>query len=249
MGLLRRLRDGLRGGYGWIRRLELAVLVAGAVSAACLLAFVGVAHEVGERAGGPTSFDRWALDALRDPGDPTLPRGPAWVRGFARDLTALGSGGVLMLAVFATGVGLAIARRWGTLAYVVGATASGFLASLALKALFARERPDAALHAVPVTSASFPSGHSMNAAIVYLVLGTFLARVVETRALQVFVFGASVVVTLLVGVSRVHLGVHYPTDVAAGWCAGFVWALAWWGVAEAVGRRAGTGPGGVPPRA
>jgi undecaprenyl-diphosphatase len=237
MRLVARVLGGLRGGYGWIRGLELAVLVAGAVAAACLLAFVGVAHEVGERGGGPTSFDRWALEALRDPGDRALPRGPAWLRGLGRDLTALGSSGVLALAVVATGLGLAIARRWRSLAFVVGASASGLLASLLLKALFGRERPDEALHAVAVTSASFPSGHSMNAAVVWLTLGTFLARVVERRRLQVFVFAASVVVTLLVGVSRVYLGVHYPTDVAAGWCAGFVWALAWWGVAEWVGRR------------
>jgi undecaprenyl-diphosphatase len=249
MRLVRPVLSGIRGGYAWIRRLELAVLVAGAASAACLLAFVGVAREVGERAGGATGFDRWALAALRDPADGTSPIGPAWLHGFGRDVTALGSSGVLVLVVAATGLGLALARRWRQVAFVVGAVVSGVLMSLLLKALFARERPDAAIHAVPVLSASFPSGHSMNAAVVYLTLGTFLARVVEKRTLQVFVFATSVAVTLLVGVSRVYLGVHYPTDVVAGWCAGFVWALACWGVAEWIGRkRPEAGSGASPAR-
>jgi undecaprenyl-diphosphatase len=237
MRLFQRVLGHLRGGYAWIRTLELAVLVAGLAFAASLLVFLRVAHEVGEERGGATGFDRWALESLRDPADRSLPLGPPWLRALGRDLTALGSSGVLSIAVAATALGLALAKRWRQLLFVLGACVSGVVLSLALKFLFARARPDSALHAVDVITHSFPSGHSMNAAIVYLTLGTFLARVVKQRALQVYVFTASVAVTFLVGLSRVYLGVHYPTDVLAGWCAGFVWALAWWGIAEWVSRR------------
>jgi undecaprenyl-diphosphatase len=105
-----------------------------------------------------------------------------------------------------------------------------------LKGLFARPRPELALRLTEVRSLSFPSGHAMQSAIIYLTLAAFLARFVQARALKVYFVGFAFLLSLLVGVSRVYLGVHYPSDVLAGWCAGLAWALVCWAVARRLQR-------------
>jgi undecaprenyl-diphosphatase len=108
------------------------------------------------------------------------------------------------------------------------AIAGGMLLSPVLKLGFDRPRPDLVPHEVLVYSASFPSGHALQAAVVYLTLGALLARVQPHRRLKGYVLMVSVVLMLLVGSTRVYLGVHWPTDVLAGWAAGAAWAILWW---------------------
>ena len=235
---LSRLAQIWRWGVTRLRKLQAGVLVAGLAISLCLLAFGTLAHEVRE-SGAPGNFDLWAVRVLRDPADPTHSRGPEWLRSLARDVTAMGSWGVLVFAVGTTVLGLAVARKWRSMWLLFGATTSGLLLNVLMKDWFARERPEFAKYAEIVAgTSSFPSGHSMNSAIVYLTLGTFVSRLVKQRSLQVYVFAAGVGVTLLIGLTRVYLGAHYPTDVLAGVCAGFAWALGWWLVAEVLGRRA-----------
>ena len=110
---------------------------------------------------------------------------------------------------------------------MVIAIASGIALSFALKAGFDRPRPDLVPHGSVVYTTSFPSGHSMLAATVYPTLGALLARLQPEKRLKAYVLLA-ILVTIAVGVSRVYLGVHWPTDVLAGWAAGATWATISW---------------------
>ena len=111
---------------------------------------------------------------------------------------------------------------------VVAATLGGLLVSHLLKDLYDRPRPELVPHLVPVSTASFPSGHAMLSAVVYLTLGALLARLVDAWWVKLYVIVAALGLTGLVGLSRVYLGVHYPTDVLAGWAAGLSWAILCW---------------------
>jgi undecaprenyl-diphosphatase len=214
----------------WLARQEAAVLVAVLVVVLALYGFVRIAEELGE--GEMAHLDEWLLRLLRVPGHPHIPIGPAWLMEAAQDITALG-GRTMLLAVTLFAIGyLALEGKHGAMWLVTIAAGGGGLLSTILKHLFGRDRPDVVPHLVAVTSQSFPSGHSMLAAILYLTLGALLARFAARRRTRIYMLTVALFVTFVVGSSRVYLGVHYPTDVLAGWCAGLVWALMCWLVAR-----------------
>jgi undecaprenyl-diphosphatase len=206
-----------------VRNLDRGVLVA-FLAVTVLLAGVGnLASEVID--GDTLAFDRWLIAVLRDASDPGSPLGPAWLRKTMVDLTALGGGPFLALLTVAAAGFLAAARKWGMAAFVVLAIAGGGLAANVLKWIFVRARPDLVPHLVSVDSASFPSAHAMNSAVTFLTLGVLLSRSLEDRRLKAYLMGVAVLLTLIVGFSRVYLGVHWPTDVIAGWAVGAAWAI------------------------
>ncbi len=211
--------------------LALLLLVAGS-----LLAFAELAGEVAE--GDTRAFDEGLLLALRDPADTAEPIGPAWVEAAFRDITALGGRSVLTAVTLAALGYLLLAGRRTTAALVAFAVLGGTLLSTLLKAGFARPRPDLVAHLVEVSSQSFPSGHAMMSTVTWLTLGTLLATAQPTRRLKAYVLGTGIAIALLVGVSRVYLGVHWPTDVLAGWCIGTAWALVCWLIAGWLRRKA-----------
>ena len=188
--------------------------------AAGVWVFALISDEVIE--GGTQAFDRKILLAMRHPGD-LAPIGPPWFQEAARDITALG--GVTVLGVFTviTAAYLALDGKRRMALFVIASVASGFVVSTILKDAFHRARPDIVPHAVTVSSPSFPSGHSMMSAIAYLVLGALLARSQERKALKAYFLLVAAFLSFLVGVTRVYLGVHYPTDVIAGYLTGTVW--------------------------
>jgi|SRR5215472_13640325 len=218
----------------WLGSHELAVLLAIGAIATGVWTFALIAGEV--VAGGPQAFDRQLLLAMRRPGD-LSPIGPPAVQDAARDITALGGVVVVGLLTLATSGFLALDGKRRMALFVCGAVGSGLLVSTILKDLFVRARPDLVPRAAYASGASFPSGHSMMSAITYLTLGALLARSQERKRLKAYFFLLAVLLTFLVGVSRVYLGVHWPTDVLAGWTAGAVWALLCWLAARRLQRR------------
>lgn len=195
-----------------------------------LLGFIKTAEEVLE--GDMRDVDEWLLRLLRRPDNSHIPVGPQWLLEAAQDITALGGHTVLIIVILSAVGYLALERRQGAMWLVAVAAGGGGLLSTAMKYLFARGRPDVVPHLVAVASPSFPSGHSMLAAVIYLTLGALLARFAARRRAKAYFLTVAIIVTFLVGSSRIYLGVHYPTDVLAGWCAGLAWALVCWLVAR-----------------
>jgi undecaprenyl-diphosphatase len=194
--------------------------------AAAFLAFANLAGEMSE--GDTLAFDRTILLALRDSADNFKPKGPAWLQTVALDITALGGPVVLTLVTFIIAGYLLVCRKPRAAALVALSIGSGMLVSTLLKDSFDRARPDLVPHIVVATSGSFPSGHAMLSAITYLTLAGLLMRIQAGWAAKVYVLAVAILLTVSVGASRVYLGVHWPTDVIAGWCIGSAWALLCW---------------------
>jgi undecaprenyl-diphosphatase len=203
---------------------------------ALLLAFAEIAEEVGE--GDARWFDDALLLALRT-SDPADPIGPRWFELAVMDVTSLGGFAVLTLVTLLSVGYLGVRAKWADAAMLLVATLGGTAISEGLKVGFARPRPDLVAHVVETTSLSFPSGHAMLSAVTYLTLGALLARAQEQQSLRGYILGAAVLLALLIGASRIYLGVHWPTDVLAGWCLGAAWALACWTVVTWLAPRGG----------
>ncbi|MDF2618429.1 MAG: phosphoesterase PA-phosphatase related protein [Xanthobacteraceae bacterium] len=222
---------------------ELSVLVALTGAALGLWIFASIADEVVE--GETHGFDEAVLLAFRAPGDPADPLGPRWLEIMMMDITALGSTTVLaLITLMVTGL-LVVDRKRSAALFVLAATASGGALSYLLKLGFERPRPDLVAHMVDVSTLSFPSGHAMGAAVTYLTLGALIVRTEAKRRIKAYVIGVAVTLTLIIGLSRIYLGVHWPTDVLAGWCAGGAWALLCWTVALILQRRGKIEPEGT----
>jgi undecaprenyl-diphosphatase len=218
-------------------RDELLILVG-------MLALIGsvwvIANLAGEVLEGDTlEFDKKLLSALRKADDPSQPIGPAWLELAAFDLTALGGPTVLGLTVAAVIGYLLLHGLYRNSAFVLLASAGGWLLNGVLKEWFARPRPDIVPHLRDVMSLSFPSGHALTSAAIFLTLGALLMRVAERRLVKLYCMFVAVMATLLVGATRVYLGVHYPTDVLAGWLIGVSWALFCWLLERSLERTAG----------
>jgi len=200
------------------RRVYLGALVV----AALLGGFGLIADAVTD--GDTLGLDNAVLMALRTPGDPADPIGPAWLGEAVRDITALGSFSVLGIIVVLVFAYLLLVGKHRTGWFMVFAVVGGTIISTVLKTLFDRPRPDLT-GVAEVFTASFPSGHATVSAVVFLTIGAMLAEASPERQLKRFFVGVAIALTLLVGVSRIYLGVHYPTDVLAGWSLGAAWAL------------------------
>lgn len=211
-----------------VGRFELTIIVLTVLVVSGIWLFVGVAGEVME--GDTQAYDEAIVLALRNSADLADPIGPLWLEEIGRDLTALG--GVALLTLLTVGVVIFLFLQGTTRAayFVSIAIIGGIVLGTLLKAFFDRPRPELVPHLSYVYTASFPSGHSLNAAVVYLTLGVLLARLQKRRILKIYIMLFAALLTVAVGISRVYLGVHWPTDVLAGWTAGAVWALFCWSI-------------------
>jgi undecaprenyl-diphosphatase len=196
--------------------------------AGLLFAFGFIAQEMAK--GKTLAFDRAVMLALRSSADPSVPIGPTWLPEAARDVTSLGSIAVLVIVTLAAVGYLFLAGKSAVAWLMLIAVVGGIALSDLLKFAFARARPDVVTPLARVFTTSFPSGHAALSAITYLTIGTILARSQPSSPISLYFMSVAVFLTVLVGVSRIYLGVHYPTDVLAGWCIGAAWAMGCWAI-------------------
>jgi len=212
----------------WIGSHELAVLLAIAGIAGGTGLFLIIASEVD---GGETlSLDRKVLLSMRNPD--LTPKGSHQFEEMMRDCTALG--GITLLSLLTVSIAgfLFLSGKQHMAGFLCCSIASGLIVNWALKDSYHRVRPDLVPHGSYVMTTSFPSGHSMLSALTYFTIGALLARSYTRNRLKAYFLCLAALLSGLVGVSRVYLGVHWPTDVLAGWTAGATWAVLCWLIAR-----------------
>ncbi|MDE1158205.1 MAG: phosphatase PAP2 family protein [Neorhizobium sp.] len=192
--------------------------------------FLALTGEVVE--GETHAFDERILLSLRTPGDLSVPIGPSWLNHAVGDITALGGTTVLTLMTVLATIYLLLSRQRAIAAFMFLSIAGGWVVSSSLKIFVARARPEIVPHLVEVHDLSFPSGHAMLSAVTYLTLAALLSRAEPYRSSRIFLIFTGILLTMMIGMSRIYLGVHFPTDVLGGWCAGATWAAACWMLAR-----------------
>jgi undecaprenyl-diphosphatase len=205
----------------WLRAPELRLLVILGVVALLLLGFLVLGSEV--REGDTIGFDRAILLAFRT--SPDDPIGPPWFEAAVMNLSALGSAAVTGLVSVIAVLYFAFAGRRRFALLIAGCAIGTEVWMWVFKAFYGRERPSFVRGIDVPTSLSFPSGHSMISAALYLTLAVLISRTTTDGRLRIFVVATGAALALIVGTTRVYLGVHYPTDVVAGWTLGVAWAL------------------------
>ncbi len=215
--------------------IDLKLLLVAAVCCFAIWSFVEIADDAPE--GDYLRMEIEILKSLRHPDDLAEPIGPRWVKEAAVDFTALGGLPVLTLVIALVCGHLLLLKRVRTMLFVLAATVGGGVLTFYLKTLFARDRPDAIPALADVSTYSFPSGHAMTSSIVFMTLGALLAQTFSNWREKTYFISVALFLSFLIGLTRVYLGVHYPTDVMAGWAAGTAWALLCWMLARYLIKR------------
>lgn len=200
------------------------IIVIGGLAVVALM-FIRLWSEIAE--GDLASFDTAILLSFRQTGSLAEMIGPPWFQQTMIDITTLGGRTVLTLIIAGSACFMLMKHAYRLAALIVGATLSGSLIVAALKGFLARPRPLVVEQLVTETSMSFPSGHAANSAIVYLTIAIFFMRYEPKPATRYFVLGLAVLIVTAIGISRIAMGVHWPSDVLAGWLFGTTWACLW----------------------
>jgi undecaprenyl-diphosphatase len=180
---------------------------------------------------GPASFDAPLLLWFRANGDTGRLAGPQWAAAFWLGLSWLGDTTPRIFMAGVTVLGLSLLRRWRSALFIAGVLLSGIALSTTLKHWVGRPRPQLVAHLDPVSSLSFPSGHALNSTLFYLTAALVLAPLLPPRLVRWGLYAVAAILSLATGVSRIALGVHYPTDVMAGWVISAAWAWLWFSAA------------------
>ncbi|MEX0876431.1 MAG: phosphatase PAP2 family protein [Phycisphaerales bacterium] len=199
---------------------ETALVVALLLMVAGIWAFAEITDEVLE---DEAVIDAAVMDWVHGAGGD--PRGPRWLEVTALDLTALGGAPVLALMIALIAGFLAMTKQYREAVLVLVASLLGLGLSTVLKEVFSRERPQEGVQMAEAFTASFPSGHTMLSTVIYLTLGAILSATRPRRRERFYIIAAAVLIAGIVGLTRVYLGVHFPTDVLAGWSVGLAWTV------------------------
>lgn len=215
----------LRNALQTLRRHPRYFIIAGM----CLAGFWMFGELAGEVHEGETAeLDKRLLLMLRNPADVTDPVGGRWLEEVMRDLTALGGALVVTSISLITFIYLLVSKQTARGWYLAASVATGFAFSSLMKYGFDRPRPDLVPHGSIVYTSSFPSGHSLMSALAYLTLAALLAEAQTKTSMKIYFMVVAILITMLTGISRVYLGVHWPSDVLAGWLGGASWAMMVW---------------------
>lgn len=212
--------------WQFVRRFEARILIGLVLAAGALWAFLDIGGEMAE--GETDALDRRLMLSLRNPADLSDPIGSRNIEEAVRDITALGGTTLVVVVTLVTVAAFVFHKKRRHALVMAGAVLLAWLSSDVTKALYDRMRPDLVPHGAYVYSGSFPSGHSTLAAATYLTLAMLVASLETRRRSKALAYGLAGTVLVAVGFSRVYLGVHWPSDVLAGWCLGAAWALAAW---------------------
>ncbi|MBL8300199.1 MAG: phosphatase PAP2 family protein [Rhodanobacteraceae bacterium] len=199
----------------WPRRLVIGV-------AALALLALAVSSLFAD--GGAHTLDRQIMLLLRD-ASANDPLGPAWFEDVMRDMTGLGGIGVVVGASLLLAGFLGLQRRLKDMAILALSLIGAQILSAVSKLLVSRPRPDLVSHEAAIYSASFPSGHTLMATVAWVTFAMLLAADFDSRRARDYLLLVAWLVAAAVGCSRVYLGVHWPSDVLAGWAAGALWML------------------------
>jgi undecaprenyl-diphosphatase len=233
------LPDPIERGLNWIGARGWLPIVAIGLAVLAFWGFLSIADEVSERE--TYQFDTRLLEAIGG----RYETATGFWREAGRDITALGGSTVITLMVTGVIAFLLLRGHWKSTIFVLVSVLGGLALSLLLKEVYDRPRPEIFEHQSYTHTPSFPSGHSANSAVAYLTMAILLTKLVRRSLMKGYIFFVGLLIPFLVGVSRVYLGVHWPTDVAAGWLIGLGWGLVVWGVATFLQRRGGLEPEGI----
>jgi undecaprenyl-diphosphatase len=217
------MKLAVKDSLAWLGKREKTFWILLTLVTMLLWLFMAIAAEI--VAGEIFTMDETILLLMRNADNPEVAIGPPWLQQVGQDITALGGNAVLTLISIWVMLFLYLVNKGRLALVVLLATGGALLASLLLKSGFDRPRPEVISHATLVYTSSFPSGHSMLAASTYLTMGALLAQSQKRRRIKALIIITSVLLTFLIGISRIYLGVHWPTDVVAGWAVGAAWAV------------------------
>ena len=208
-GFASKLRD-----FG--KRLGLRLVVGLTAAAATLFLFARLASETLE--GDARQFDDWSRSAIHQFASPAS-------TSVMRVVTALGGPSLLLGLSLITAIGFAIAKRYRAMMLLIATMVGATVLDQVLKLSFHRARPEPFFEIPSPSSFSFPSGHALASFCFYSTIAVLISRRTAYRSIRVVTWTLAVLLVLLIGLSRIYLGVHYATDVLAGYSAAFIWVM------------------------
>ena len=176
---------------------------------------------------GPAFFDEPLLLWFRLSDDSAQLAGPQWLTSFWSALSWTGNTLPRITAALVIILGLLLLHHRHSALFMSYVLLSGVTFTVLLKLAIARPRPQLVTHLDYFSSQSFPSGHTLNSTLFYLTTAWVIASLLPSRVLRYLLYTFAIMLSLVTGISRIALGVHWPSDVLAGWVLEATWLTLW----------------------